>query len=233
MGLAGTSIRTESELVKINFAFLLLICGVVPHAVAGKPIFNNGGLGCGKIVSLRESTQMPLPSELQDEYGAPRASGGVVLQILSYVPGINAVTVVAGELAASGAISAVSSSLQDVEKAKQAASATYKDVMAVEFQFDDGLRINVPVYVVSGMRYKVGARLNAMVSPKYGSVALGANILFAGIPDIGDADYNPACRIDDPQARLAALEPIKSLVDESRIVKANERRSVAEAVQKP
>ena len=233
MGLAGTSIRTESELVKINFAFLLLICGVVPHAVAGKPIFNNGGLGCGKIVSLRESTQMPLPSELQDEYGAPRTSGGVVLQILSYVPGINAATAVAGELAASGAISAVSSSLQYVDKAKQAASATYKDVMAVEFQFDDGLRINVPVYVVSGMRYKVGARLNAMVSPKYGSVALGANILFAGIPDIGDADYNPACRIDDPQARLAALEPIKSLVDESRIVKANERRSAAEAVQKP
>lgn len=176
---------------------------------------------------------MPLPSELQDEYGAPRTSGGTVLQLLSYVPGINAVTAVAGELAAGGAISAVSSSLQGLEKAKQAASATYKDVMAVEFQFDDGLRINVPVYVVSGMRYKVGARLNAMVSPKYGSVALGANILFAGMPEIGDATYNPACRIDDPQARLAALEPLKSLVDESRIVNANERRAAAEAVQKP
>jgi hypothetical protein len=218
--------------LRLKFTFLLLASALASQAFAGKPIFNNGGLGCGIIVSLRESTQMPLPSELQDEYGAPRTSGGVVLQLLSYVPGVGAITAVAGELAAGAAISAVSSNLQDVEKAKQAASATYKDVMAVEFRFDDGLVVNIPVYVVSGMRYKVGARLNAMVSPKYGSVALGANILFAGMPDVGDSDYNVACRIDDAQARAVALEPLKSLVDEARIVNAKERRLAAAPVPK-
>ena len=167
---------------------------------------------------------MPLPSELQDEYGAPRTSGGVILQLLSYVPGVNVASAIAGEVVGGAAISTVSSSLQDAERAKQAASATYKDVMAVEFRFDDGVVINIPVYVVSGMRYKVGARLNAMVSPKYGSVALGANILFAGIPDVGDSDYNAACRIDNAQVRAAALEPLKNLVDEARIVNAKERR---------
>lgn len=212
---------------KFKFLLLLLASALASQAFAAKPIFNNGGLGCGKIVSLRESTQMPLPSELQDEYGAPRTSGGLVLQLLSYVPGVGSITAVAGEIAAGAAISAVSSSMQDVERAKQAASATYKDVMAVEFRFDDGLVVNIPVYVVSGMRYKVGARLNAMVSPKYGSVALGANILFAGMPDVGDSDYNVECRIDNAEARKAALEPLKSLVDEARIANAKERRFAA------
>lgn len=210
--------------MQFKFVLPLLACAVATQAMAEKPIFNNGGLGCGKIVSLRESTQMPLPSELQDEYGAPRTSGGVILQLLSYVPGVNVASAIAGEVVGGAAISTVSSSLQDAERAKQAASATYKDVMAVEFRFDDGVVINIPVYVVSGMRYKVGARLNAMVSPKYGSVALGANILFAGIPDVGDSDYNAACRIDNAQVRAAALEPLKNLVDEARIVNAKERR---------
>lgn len=209
---------------KTKFAFLLLACAFASQAMAAKPVFNNGGLGCGKIVSLRESTQMPLPSELQDMYNAPRTSGGVVLQALSYVPGVGAVAAVAGELVAGVAISAVSGNMQDAERAKQAANATYKDVLAVEFRFDDGTTINIPVYVVSGMRYKVGARLNAMVSPKYGNVALGNNGLFAGMPDVGDSDYNVQCRIDDTQARAAALEPLKSLVDEARIVNAGERR---------
>ena len=210
--------------MQFKFVLPLLACAVATQAMAAKPIFNNGGLGCGKIVSLRESTQMPLPSELQDEYGAPRTSGGVILQLLSYVPGVNVASAIAGEVVGGAAISTVSSSLQDAEKAKQAASATYKDVMAVEFRFDDGVVVNIPVYVVSGMRYKVGARLNAMVSPKYGSVALGADILFAGIPDVGDSDYNAACRIDNAQVRAAALEPLKNLVDEARIVNAKERR---------
>ena len=210
--------------MQFKFVLPLLACAVATQAMAAKPIYNNGGLGCGKIASLRESTQMPLPSELQDEYGAPRTSGGVILQLLSYVPGVNVASAIAGEVVGGAAISTASSSLQDAEKAKQAASATYKDVMAVEFRFDDGVVVNIPVYVVSGMRYKVGARLNAMMSPKYGSVALGANILFAGMPDVGDSDYNVACRIDDAQAREKALEPLKSLVDEARIVNAKERR---------
>lgn len=210
--------------MQLKFVFPLLACAVATQAMAAKPIFNNGGLGCGTIVSLRESTQMPLPSELRDGYDAPRTSGGLILQLLSYVPGVNVASAIAGEVVGGAAISAASSSLQDAEKAKQDASKTYEDVMAVEFRFDDGVVINIPVYVVSGMRYKVGARLNAMVSPKYGSVALGNNILFAGMPDVGDSDYNVACCIDDAQARLAALEPLKSMVDETRIVNAKERR---------
>jgi hypothetical protein len=218
--------------MQFKFVVPLFACAIATQAMAARPIFNDGGLGCGTIVSLRESTQMPLPSELQDEYDGPRSSGGVVLQLLSYVPGIGRVAAVAGEMAASAAISTVSSSMQDAERARQAASMTYKNVMAVEFRFDDGLAVNIPVYVVSGMRYKVGARLNAMVSPKYGSVALGANILFAGIPAVGDSDYSVACRIDDAQARAAALEPLKGLVDEARIVNAKERRIAAAQIPK-
>jgi hypothetical protein len=210
--------------MQFKFVLPLLACAVATQAMAAKPIYNNGGLGCGKIVSLRESTQMPLPSELQDEYGGRGTQGGLVLQLLGYVPGLNMVGAIAGSAVINTGLNAVGTSIQDAEKAKQAASATYKDVMAVEFRFDDGVVINIPVYVVSGMRYKVGARLNAMVSPKYGSVALGANIMFAGMPDVGDSDYNVACRIDDAQAREKALEPLKSLVDEARIVNAKERR---------
>jgi hypothetical protein len=212
--------------MKFKFLFLLLASLFVTQAGA-KSISNSGGLGCGTIVSLRESTQKPLPSELADGYGAPRTSGGVVFQVLSYLPGVGVAAAVAGEVVASAGISAVSSKLQEADRAKQAETAQYKDVMAVEFRFDDGEVINIPVYVVSGMRYKVGARLNAMISPKYGNLALGANILFAGMPEVGDPDYNPACRIDDVEARASALEPLKSLVDEARIVNTKERRFAA------
>jgi hypothetical protein len=202
----------------------LIFASLFAAQANSKSITNNGGLGCGTIISLRESTQKPLPSELADEYGAPRTSGGVVLQILSNIPGIGIAAAVAGEVVASAGISAVSSSLQEADRAKQAETATYKDVMAVEFRFDDNEVINIPVYVVSGMRYKVGARLNAMISPRYGNLALAANVLFAGMPDVGDSDYNPACRIDDPETRKVALEPLKSLVNEAHIVKPSERR---------
>jgi len=208
---------------KLHVACLLLASLFAAQANA-KSITNNGGLGCGMIISLRESTQKPLPSEMAEQYGGPRTSGGVVLQILSNIPGIGIAAAVAGEVVASAGISAVSSSLQDADRAKQAETATYKDVMAVEFRFDDNEVINIPVYVVSGMRYKVGARLNAMISPRYGNLALAANVLFAGMPDVGDSDYNLACRIDDPEARKVALEPLKSLVNESQIVKPSERR---------
>ncbi|OQW87672.1 MAG: hypothetical protein BWK72_12215 [Rhodoferax ferrireducens] len=209
--------------IYFNVAFLLLT-SLLTIPVEAKSIFNNGGLGCGTIVSLRESTQKPLPSELADEYGAPKTSGGVVLQILSNMPGVGVVAAVAGETIASAAISTVSANLQEADRVKQAETATYKDVMAVEFRFDDGEIINIPVYVVSGMRYKVGTRLNAMISPRYGNLALGANGLFASMPEVGDSDYSPACRVDDPETRKAALESIKNLVNESQIVNPSERR---------
>jgi len=214
---------------KFKISFLLLASVFVTQAGA-KLNYNNGGLGCGTIVSLRESTQKPLPSELADEYGGPRTSGGFVLQVLSSIPGVGVAAAVTGEIVASAGISAVSSKLQEADRAKQAETAKYKDVMAVEFRFDDGVLINIPAYVVSGMRYKVGARLNAMISPKYGNVALGFNALFSGMPDPGDSDYNKYCRIDDAEARKSALEPLMNTVDETRIVKPGDRRTQADAV---
>ena len=193
------------------------------HAQAVK--FNQGGLGCGTIISMRESTQKPISSELKDEYNSPRSSGGVFLQILSGIPGVGLTTAVAGEVVANTVISNTSARMQAADQVRQEAEEKYDDVQAIEFRFDDGLVINVPVYVVSGMRYKVGARLNAMISPRYGTPALGANVLFAGMPDPGDGDYEPACRIDGPQARKAALAPLQHMVDEQRIVDPKERRS--------
>jgi hypothetical protein len=218
----------------MNFKFkisLLLLASVFVTQADAKLNYNNGGVGCGTIVSLRESTQKPLPSELADEYGGPRASGGFVLQVLSAIPGVGVAAAVTGEVVASAGISAVSSNLQEADRVKQAESAKYKDVMAVEFRFDDGETINIPVYVVSGMRYKVGARLNAMISPKYGNLALGANVLFAGMPEVGDPDYNPACRIENPEARKATLNSVRNLIDEARMANPNERRTPASAVQ--
>lgn len=63
-----------------------------------------------------------------------------------------------------------------------------------------------------------------MISPTYKNIALGNNILFASVPDIGDSDYNKACRIDNPDIRNAILESVKDAVDESRIVDPSERR---------
>lgn len=215
--------------MKFKVTILVLASLISIQTNAAVPIFNKGGLGCGTIVSMRESTQRPLASELADEYGAPRTSGGTVGQILSYVPGVGLLGAVVGEVVASVALEAASSNLQAADRAKQESKATYKDVRAVEFKFDDGEVVNIPVYVVSGMRYKAGARLNAMVSPKYGQFALGANVLFASVPDIGDKDYNQGCQIDNAEARKAILDSVKTLVDESRIAKASERRVVVAA----
>lgn len=207
----------------MKFKLTILLASVVASPAFAMN-YNHGGLGCGTIVSLRESTQMPVSSELQDEYYSPRRSGGVVLQILSNIPGVGVLAAMAGEAAADAAISTISANAQAADRAEQAAAKKYENVQAVEFRFDDGAVINIPVYVVSGMRYKVGTRLNAMISPKYGSVALGSNPLFGGVADVGDADYNVDCRIDDAQARAEALAPLKTLVDERQIVNSKERR---------
>ena len=223
------NLKKVGRKVKLKLTILLacLLAGpafAVNHA--------HGGLGCGTIVSLRESTQEPVPSEVQDDYRGPRRSGGTFFQILRVIPGVGAVAAVAGEVVADVAISTISANAQAADRAKQAAAQKYDDVQAVEFRFDDGVVINMPVYVVSGMRYKVGTRLNAMISPKYRTVALSLNPLFGGVPDVGDKDYNVACRIDDPQARAEALEPMKHLVDEAQIVDPKERRQVEAAAPK-
>ena len=195
-------------------------------ANAGGVDFNYGGMGCGSIVSMRETKQQPIQSELKDEYSAPRSSGGVVGQVLSFIPGVGILGAAAGELVGTLAITAVSSNAQSAERAKQAQSGDYDNVMAIEFRFDDGRVVNVPAIVKSGMRYSVGTRLNTMVSPKYGSFALGSNPVFGSAPAVGGSDYSTKCRIDDPKARKTVLDSVQNLVDESRIVKPSERRMV-------
>lgn len=92
---------------KVKFKLtVLLACLLAGPAFAVN--HNHGGLGCGTIVSLRESTQEPVPSEVQDGYRGPRRSGGTFFQILSGIPGVGVVAAVAGEVVADVAISAIS-----------------------------------------------------------------------------------------------------------------------------
>jgi hypothetical protein len=220
---------------------LVFFCTLLTtNANAARFVFNNGGLGCGTIVSMRETTQESLPSELRSEYGGARTSGGQVGQIISNVPGIGILGAVAGEVIGSVMISSVSTAMNEADRKKQIETATFKNVQAIEFLFDDGEIINIPVYVVSGMRYKVGTRLNAMISPGYGNIALGANALFAAMPEKGDSDYDKKCRVDDESLRHVTFNSLRDLIDESRIVNVNERRLnaspatpvVVDAVQK-
>lgn len=51
---------------KFRLLTLLLVSGVLAQeSVAGVPL-NAGGLGCGTIISMRESTQKPISSDLTD-----------------------------------------------------------------------------------------------------------------------------------------------------------------------
>jgi hypothetical protein len=132
-----------------------------------------------------------------------------------------------GDLVGGAIVSTVSSNINEADRKQQIENATFKNVQAIEFQFDDGEVINIPIYVVSGMRYKPGVRLNAMVSPRYGNIALGENVLFGAIPEVGESDYIGPCRIDDPAVRKITLDASKNLVDENRIVDPQNRRLVA------
>lgn len=230
----GSSIESKSVLVhgtfrknmksKLSLLLLFLANFATSSVYAKPPPFNAGGLGCGTIVSLRESTQKPFLSEAADVYTDQRPDGtdSLITRLLSPFVGVGAALV--ADVAATSAMSSNAEKRMQAEKEKEAATHIYKDVMAVEFRFDDGQTINIPMIVVSGMRYKVGARLNAMESPKYGHLALGINVLFAGIPTIGDSDYDAFCRIDDPERRMAVLESVNGAVDESRIVDPKLRR---------
>ncbi len=214
---------------KFRLLMLLLVAvALVQESVAG--VFPNaGGLGCGTIVSMRESTQKPLSSDMADSYGGASTSGGSVFQVLNQLPGVGFLAAAAGEMVADVVVSSVSSSVKAADKEKQIAKNKYKDVQAVEFRFDDGEVINIPMMVVSGMLYKTGKRLNAMVSPTYGNLNLGIGVMFMSTPSVGDSDYKEACRIDDPEVRKVLLESVRNAVDESQIVEPSERRVVATA----
>ena len=214
---------------KFRLLTLLLVSGVLAQeSVAGVPL-NAGGLGCGTIVSMRESTQKPISSDMTDSYGGASSTGGSVFQVLNQLPGVGFLAAAAGEMVADVVVSSVSSKVNAADKEKQIAKNKYKDIQAVEFRFDDGEVINIPMMVVSGMLYKNGKRLNAMVSPTYGNLNLGIGVMFTSTPSVGDSDYKEVCRIDDPEARKALLEPVRNAVDESQIVEPSERRVAATA----
>lgn len=216
--------------LKLSTVIFLSACVVSNFANAKTP-FNNGGLGCGTIVSLRESIQRPLPSELADAYGGPKGTGGTVFQVLSGIKGVGFLAAAAAEVVSNAGVSAVSSKINADDKAREIETEKYRDVEAVQFLFDDGTEINIPVMVVSGMRYKVGVRLNAMVSEKYKNIALGNNALFAAAPDVGDSDYKKVCRIDNENLRKDVLNGVKNIINESLIVNPWERRVIASPVE--
>ena len=176
---------------------------------------------------MRETTQKPVQSEMLDSFNGERSSNGMLASLFSIIPGVGILAAVTGDLVATAAISSASQNAHDADQAKQAEASTYKEVQAVEFKFDDGEVINIPVYVASGMLYKVGRRLNAMVSPKYGTVALGRGVLFWSVPTVGESDYDLHCRIDNAEDRKTLLNSTVGLVDEARIVNAKERRLAA------
>jgi hypothetical protein len=227
------------KMVKVSLTVCcLFVCSAFAETLTSTPPVKPEitKLGCGFIVSLRESTQKPVGGRTP----TPRTSGGVVGQILSGVPGVGIAGAVVGDLIGGAVISTVSSNLQDADKAKQIQAELFENVQAVEFQFDDGEVINLPLYVVSGMRYKTGVRLRAYSSTRFGTVSLTENSLFGAPPSVGESDYEIKCRIDNPESRKLALASAKNLIDESRIVNVNERRMnsspatpvVVEAVQK-
>ena len=209
---------------KLKIYSLLLAGFCISQEVTASVSFNSGGLGCGTIVSLRESTQKPISSDMADAYGGPSTGGGSVFQVLSQLPGGGFVAAFAADMVTDAVVHSVSSSQKRADLEKQIASSKYKNVQAVEFLFDDGEVINIPMMVVSGMLYKTGRRLNALVSPTYGNLNLGIGVMFTSTPSVGDSDYNVVCRIDDPEARKALIDSVKDTVDESRIVNSSERR---------
>jgi outer membrane lipoprotein SlyB len=215
--------------MKFKVTFLVLASIFSLQAQAYENAYNKGGLGCGTIVSMRESTQKPIPSEIADESNVPRSSGGIFGQILANIPGVGILAAAAGDAVAGAVVGSAISRSNDADMAKQAEAGKYKNVQAIEFKFDDGEVVNIPVFVRSGLLYQVGKRLNAMVSPKYGSLTIGIGELFSSKAEIGDSNYNTFCRIDNAEARKAALAPFKNLVDESRIANASERRQVLAA----
>ena len=210
----------------VKLVFFYLAGASATFAYAEKFVMNDGGLGCGAIISMRESTQQPISSELRDAYGSQKTSGGGLGQVLYAIPGVGIIGAAVGQVVGAALVNSVSSNSQDSGQ-KKADVVDFKNVMAIEFRFDDGSTVNVPALVIQGMRYNVGTRLNAMVSPRYGSFALGAHPLFGAAPDVGDSNYNKMCRIDDPEARKTILESVKNMVDESRIVKPSERRMIS------
>ena len=173
---------------------------------------------------MRESIQEPLHTEMADDYGGPKRSGGSVFLLASYIPGVGILAAAGADIVADAGIAAVSKKINAEAKAKEIEYQKFSDVKAVQFRFDDGLEINVPVMVVSGMRYKIGTRLNAMVSPRYNNLALGINALFGAMPEVGDSDYNKYCRIDNAEFRKNVLDNAKNMVNEALIVNPAERR---------
>ena len=99
-------------------------------------------------------------------------------------------------------------------------AAEFKDVYAVKFKFDDGREIYIPMYVMSGMRYKEGVRVKAYMARALDNIQLGYNPVFGTPPLKGEDGYEAHCAMR-AEPEFAELLIVKSanLVDESKLVK--------------
>jgi hypothetical protein len=181
-------------------------------------------LGCGTLVSIRPVNQKPFQNIRNSQVVELRLPGATVIQILSNVPGASMVgTVAAAVVSDSIATSVVESANREAE-AQQEATQNYKGVFAVEFKFDDGRTVKLPMMVVSGMRYKPGVRLYAYRNVTLnGILQVGENALFMGLPDVGDSNYAARCSsqvaLEEADATIAAFA---DRVDESKIIAASD-----------
>lgn len=212
------------------------LCSFAAQFDFANPEFVATRIGCGEIISLRESTQKPLPNDIVAAFypettrSAPSSSstGGQVFQVLGAVPGVGFAARAAADIAV-GAVAANARDRSQAEtKQREETTQRYEDVMAVEVRLDSGEVINIPATVISGTRMRVGRRVMAYHRKESDSVQLSFPLLFGGVlnaADKDDADYQARCsRNLDPAVATAVLERARTMVDESMIKNAALRR---------
>ncbi len=169
-------------------------------------------MGCGTVVSLRPLNQRPLMSS-------------------RYVASGGGTSGIAGQLAGGGVIGWGAALVLDLGVSlwqsearhraveEQHRTKKYEDVMAVQFRFDDGRVVNLPMVVFSGMRYREGVRLKAYYSHLHGNLQLGYNALFDSVALPDEPGYLDACsNMLSPEQTNSLLEASAYLVDETKII---------------
>ena len=202
------------------------------------PEFVATRIGCGEIISLRDSTQKPLPNDIVAAFYPETtrtarnsiSTGGAVFQVLDIVPGLGIGTKMAADVVVGSLAAGARDRSQAETRQREEATQSYEDVMAVEVRLDSGEVINIPATVISGTRMRVGRRVMAYHRKESDSVQLSFPLLFGGVLNAAakdDADYQVRCsRNLDPAVATAVLERARTMVDESKIKDPSLRRPV-------